>query len=334
MKRKRIEKTCLLITILLVLQILISFTANAITITQKSHKKTITVDIQGHADFKSIQKAIDSASPGTTIYVKKGEYPEVIIIKKQIILIGENKDNTVINPISQKNKYAVLIDASNVLIKNFNIYNKAPGLYTTAIRIIKPNNQIENCRIHDTPVGITIWGSNNKILNTSFTGCKDEGIALIGSTYFNCKQNIISNCKFYNNCDGIELQYASSNTITNCEFYNNTHTGIAAIASSNNENIISNCKIYNNMVHGIYISSSYDNQILNCEIYGNKDNIVFNKYSKNNVIRYPTILENKKTENTNSRIKSRLQNYLRIILEKLANINLEGANTLLKSINF
>lgn len=335
MKWRRIKKIGLILTTIIVLQILLSLTVNAINTTQKTNKKTITVDIHGDAEFRSIQKAIDSALSGTTIYVKKGQYPEILTIKKPINLIGESKENTIINPTSQKNKYAVLIDSSNVLIKNFNIYNKASGLYTSAIRITKPNNQIENCNIHDTPIGITIWSSNNKISNITFQGCKDEGIALIGSNYFKCEKNIITNCVFYNNCDGIELQYSSSNTITNCEFYNNTHTGIDAIASSNNKNIISNCKIYNNTVHGIYISASYDNQIINCEVYNNnEDNIVFNKYSKNNIIKYSAVTENKKIENNHIKTRTYLQSYLKILFEKLSNIKIDKINSLLKSIVF
>jgi len=333
--KRRNKKTYLFLTTLVVLQILLSIDTNAINITQGTNKKILTVDNQGNADFKSIQKAINSASPGTTIYVKKGEYPEIITIKKQITLVGENKENTIINPASQKNKYAILIDSSNVLIKNLNIYNKALGRYTAGIRITKSNNQIENCDIHDTPVGITIWSSNNKISNTTFHGCKDEGIALIGSNYFKCEQNIITNCVFYNNCDGIELQHSSSNTITRCEFYNNTHTGIDAIASSNNKNMISNCEIYNNTVHGIYISSSYDNQIINCEIYDNKEgNIVFNKYLKDNMIKEFETIKNKETTYDNTKIRSNLQNILKSLLEKLSKIGISRANNLLKSINF
>lgn len=330
MKRRRIKKTLLILITTIILQILFSFTVNAINTTQKINKKTITVDTQGNADFKNIQKAIDSASPGATIYVKEGEYPEVITIKKPLTLMGENKNNTIINPTSQKNKYAIIIDSSNVIIKNFNIYNKASGLYTSVIRITKPNNQIENCIIHDTPIGITIWSSNNKISNTTFKGCKDEGIALIGSNYFTCEQNIITNCVFYNNCDGIELQRSSSNTIINCRFYDNTHAGIDAIDSSNNKNIISNCEIYNNTAYGIYISSSNNNQIINCEVYNNKiENIVFNKYSKNNIIRYPTITKTKETEN-----KTPLQRHLKTLLEKLYNLGFNRLNNILKTINF
>ena len=189
--------------------------------------------------------------------------------------------------------YAIRISTPKVTIKNLKITNQAPGLYTTGIRISASETTIENCDLYNTPIGILTWTSENIINKCKFWGCQDEGIALIGSKYSECNSNIITNCIFYKNCDGLELQYSSKNRITGCEFYDNTHTGIDAIASSNNENTISNCKIYNNMVHGIYLSSSSKNQITNCYISDNTDgNILMDGDSIDNQISLNPVLEN------------------------------------------
>ena len=245
----------------------------------------LVVDKNGEGDYTSIQEAINNAKPGSTIYVKKGIYSEIIIIKKQINLVGEDKDSTLISPISEKNKYAICLGAPDITIQSCSIKNGAPGLYTNGIRIISSRTEVRNCNVFDTPVGIAIWTSNNIIDNCHFWNCKDEGIALIGSSYSDCNNNTIKNCVFYENCDGIELQHSSSNTILNCTFYDNSHSGIDAITSSNDKNTISNCKIYNNEVHGIYLSASSENQIIDCFISDNVDgNIVMNKNSENNQI--------------------------------------------------
>ena len=230
----------------------------------------IIVDKNDDTHYKSIQKAIDHAQSGSTIYVKEGEYSEIVNINKKIHLIGEGRDKTLINPESQKNKYAVGIRAAGVKLSGFGITNKGPGLYTTGIRICSSQTEIEDCNIFDTPVGIAIWSSENTISNCEFWGCKDEGIVFLGSSSNECNNNVVTNCTFYDNCDGIELQYSSNNTISHCEFYDNTHAGIDAIGSSNNNNIISNCDIYDNEVFGIYISRSSGNQITNCSIYQNQ----------------------------------------------------------------
>ena len=276
-----------LLIILIFVEINIIATIHAETITLENNlKQSIIVSKNGDGDYTTIQEAVNNASEGSIVYVKNGSYSEIINIKKELSLIGEDKANTVINPISEKNKYAIRLGAPGSIIKNFSITNGAPGLYTTGIRISAIKTEIYNCNIYDTPVGIASWSSDGIINNCKFWGCEDEGIALIGNSLSSCNRNKITNCIFYENCDGIELQYSSNNTISNCEFYENTHTGIDAIASSNNNNTISNCKIHNNEVHGIYISASSDNKILDCSILNNNDgNVIMNEYSHNNEIK-------------------------------------------------
>jgi parallel beta-helix repeat protein len=281
-----------------------------------NNKEYIIVDITGNGDYKSIMDAIDNAQSDYTIFIKKGEYSEIINIKKQINLIGEDRENTLINTISTTNKYAINIGASGTKIQHLTIKNSGPGIYTSGIRITASNTEINNCKIFETPIGIAIWTSNNVIKNCIFEGCKDEGIALLGTSNSQCNNNKILNCIFQENCDGIELQYASKNTIENCEFYNNTHSGIDAICSQNNENIISNCKIINNNVHGIYFSSSSNNKIVDCTIANNKNgNIILLKNSENNeIINVIYEIEQKTekiTEQTTTLIREFQQRFLR-----------------------
>ena len=246
-----------------------------------SYDKIIVDKNSDDADYKSIQKAVDGASDGSTIYVKEGSYSEIIHIDKKINLIGENKENTLINPESKKNSYAVKITAAGVKLSGFSISNDGPGLYTTGVKITASQTTIEDCNVFDTPVGIAVWSSNNIISNCTFWGCEDEGIVFLGSSTSECNNNLVTNCEFYNNCDGIELQYSSNNVISYCEFYDNTHAGIDAIGSSNNNNVISNCDLYDNEVFGIYLSRSSENQITQCMISNNQ---IMMSSSKNNTI--------------------------------------------------
>ena len=280
---KKGKKTTLFTLAILIFNIIYSINSSALELNSSIEK--IIVDSSGNGDFLKIQDAIDYCKEGSIIFVKNGVYSEIINIKKQIKIIGENKDNTIINPISEKNKYALRLGASGIELSVLSITNGAPGLYSSAVRICASNIKIQDCKIFDTQVGIAIWTSDNEISNCIFDNCGDEGIALLGTAYSECNNNKILNCEFFQNCDGIELQYSSKNIIENCEIYKNTHSGIDAIASDNNENIIKNCKIYDNQVNGIYLSSSSNNKIIDCLIYDNIDgNIISNGESKNNQI--------------------------------------------------
>ena len=313
---RKLKATALLLLLFVILEINFVSGSQAEQITT-SQENILTVDKNGNGDYRSIQEAINNAPEETTIYIKTGTYGEIINVNKKITLMGESKDNTIINPISEENKYAIMVGGPQVTIKSLSITNRGPGLYTTGIKIVASKTQIEDCNIYDTPVGIAIWTSNNIINNCNFWGCKDEGIALIGTPYSNCENNKISNCIFHDNCDGIELQYSSDNTITNCEFYDNTHTGIDAITSSNDGNIISNCKIYNNEVHGIYLSSSSDNQMIDCSISNNNDgNIIMNEDSHNNEIKN----SDSNTDHEEDNIRGRLVNFLRLFQKRFLKV--------------
>ena len=301
------KKTAILITI---------FIAFEMSIVSESHAARIKLEENNNiGNYQTIQDKINNAPEGSTIYIKAGVYTEILNIKKKITLIGESKDKTIINPISDKNKFGIRLGAPDITIKKLSITNGGPGLYTTGIKITSSGAKIEDCNIYDTPVGISIFTSNNIIQNCKFWGCKDEGIALIGTPYSDCKNNEIRNCIFYNNCDGIELQYSSENTIINCEFFDNTHTGIDAITLLNNKNTILNCKIYNNNVHGIFLHSSSDNQIINCILFNNKDgNIIECKNSQNNEIK------NSGNEHLGNNIGERLINFLKLFEKRYSKV--------------
>src|SRR5574339_559734 len=64
-------------------------------------QKKIVVDANGGGDYKTIQEAINgmiiSAGTTVTIFIKQGVYKEKLFIEKSnIVLEGEDKENTII----------------------------------------------------------------------------------------------------------------------------------------------------------------------------------------------------------------------------------------------
>jgi len=212
----------------------------------------------------TIQNVINNAQPNSTIQLPAGTFTEILTINKPLHLKGEGATRTILSPSSANNGYAIRIVAEGVILSDLDITNKGPGLYTTGVKISASNTTIQNCTFHDTPIGIAIWSSENTISGCEFSDCDDEGIVLLGTSTTACSNNTILSCSFYENCDGIELQYATDNLITSCTFAQNTHAGIDAIESNNNNNIISNCEFTANQGFGLYLAGSSHNTITGC----------------------------------------------------------------------
>ncbi len=74
-----------------------------------------------YAPYSSIQAAINNANDGNTIYVSSGLYYEHLKVNKSISLVGENKDNTIID--GNGNGTIFDVTADNVSISCFTIRN-------------------------------------------------------------------------------------------------------------------------------------------------------------------------------------------------------------------
>lgn len=217
-----------------------------------------------HYENISIQERINNAEPGDTLQIPSGTYTEILTINKPLHITGDGLTQTILSPASSPNGYAIQITAEGVILSNLEIMNHAEGLYTTGVKISAKNTTIEHCMFHDTPIGIAIWSGQNTISQCVFQGCDDEGIVLLGTSAIACTNNTITSCIFSENCDGIELQYATHNQINSCSFFRNTHAGIDAIESNNNNNIISECTFTDNDAFGLYLARSSQNLITQC----------------------------------------------------------------------
>ena len=87
-----------------------------------AYGKTLYVGGSGGDNYTTIQEAIDDAINGDTVFVydNSSPYPESININKQISVIGENRDTTIINGESGPD-YIVHISSDNAEINGFTI---------------------------------------------------------------------------------------------------------------------------------------------------------------------------------------------------------------------
>ena len=87
----------------------------------------------GEGNYTTIQDAIDNASTGDTVFVYNGTYYENPVIWKSIDLIGESKENTIVNS-SSKFSNVVTINKDWINVSGFTIEN-CDGIDVAGVKV-------------------------------------------------------------------------------------------------------------------------------------------------------------------------------------------------------
>jgi thermitase len=139
-------------------------------------------------DFERIQKAINEVSTEYTIQVAPGTYNEHLLIDKSIVLVGENRNTTIVDGNEVKSVMTVANEQGNVNVSGFTIQNSG--------RLINDG-------------GVILYSSNNNISGNTITNC-GYGIEILESTNNTMTDNIISNSWI-----GIDLELSGGNLLEN-----------------------------------------------------------------------------------------------------------------------
>lgn len=172
--------------------------------------------------YRCIQDAIDAASDGDTIFVHQGIYKEILTIHNRVTLIGENKENTIIDGI-QKPHHIVTTTVPNVEITGFTIQNSSKELISGGMLLQESNNFIHDNIFLDNRLGLGLrpMVSNNRIENNSFMYNKNTGLGIDEPDSVN---NTVRNNTFIeNNQQGLYL-VNTRNSIIHNTFVNDSIT--------------------------------------------------------------------------------------------------------------
>jgi len=269
-------------------------------------------------DFSSIQQGINHAKPGDKILVRTAIYKEHLIInKKDIILQGEDRYNTILDGCKTEGD-GIVIEAENVTIKNLTIRNfknhQKDDIYSwnqAGIESHLPNSTIINNRFVENGVGIELLSraynttiANNEMFNDGF---------LIGNYFDQNSSPNITPASFLHNIsnntvNGKPIYYyknkkdftvptdAGQITMVNC--YNFT---IKNMYMSNNDFSIILAYCYNSLIEDITVTDTNGEILLfACENNTIQHNTIKNTFkaicleykSKNNVIKYNDLSNN------------------------------------------
>ncbi len=213
-----------------------SATSQFITSKLTNGNNIITVDDEpGDADFTSIKEAVNYSSPGDSIEVYSGTYPEqeIRIVNDNITLLGiahelgEGNDSG--KPFINGNgtESVIQVEACHVIVSNFKIENPwskrkfACGIY---IKIdyypFTPRNvTISDCNISNSPhTGIYCWeaySENITIINNHISHCNNNGIEIHSQSCI-ITGNIVTDCGEIGILFWSNLRNVSGNRIRRC----------------------------------------------------------------------------------------------------------------------
>jgi parallel beta-helix repeat protein len=194
-----------------------------------SQRAILYVGGSGPNNYTKIQDAVDNASSGDMIFVYQGMYYEHVILNKQVTLLGEIRDQTIIDGSQTGN--AIKITADGVTVQQFSLQNAGIGVY-----IVHSSNQtiIQN-NITNNWEGIGLLDSaHNTISGNIITHNGFEGINPVQTTFTVIQDNTI-----IDHLQGISLSESTGNTIVGNNFYSNLR-GIEIQQSSNNNKMFHN----------------------------------------------------------------------------------------------
>ena len=211
----------------------------------------------GPGNYTKIQDAVDDASDGDMVFVYSGIYYETIFLNKQIDLIGEDRETTILDgERSWGNAWnnIRIYDTDYVTISGFSILNcdlsEGAGIYSSADNIIIHDNVFSNMY---------------------------QGIELYSAYGVAISENIIEN----NADNGIHIRFSFDNIVIGNTIIANGNDGISIDRSSGN--IISENGIKNNVGDGVSISDSPHSIISSNELIGNKCGIRLSNSSNNSI---------------------------------------------------
>ncbi len=209
--------------------------------------KTLYVGGSGPGNYSTIQDAIDNASYHDTIFVYNGTYYEQLWIDLPIQLIGESKNDTIINS-KTSNTAFILLDWNQITISGFTLNDDLDAGW-----ILRGQDPLRNINIIDnniktykSPV-IVFHGFKDVVIKDNIISATNRSVIdLKGGVNCTIVNNFFSNCSLQVSSGPFNI---SNNRITGGSIY---------IYSMSNSLVTWNI-LQNTMYHAIYVQGGSNN---------------------------------------------------------------------------
>jgi parallel beta-helix repeat protein len=205
---------------------------------QTVHAQSETIVVPD--SYASIQEAVDAASDGDTVYVKRGTYQGSVFVNKSISLIGQDRETTVIKADATVSDTAVLIRHDNVNMTGFTVIPAGGTIYARGVHLL----HVSHCNFSGNIVKLTgyrqavwLYGSSENIISGNIVSDNYYGITIQNSHGNNVSGNVVEKNDY-----GIILKGSQNNILSENRVSKNGWVGIKIEANNNTieSNVVKN----------------------------------------------------------------------------------------------
>jgi len=192
-----------------------------------------------YVKYSSIQEAINTASEWDTIYVSVGTYIENVVVNKSLSLLGEDKENTVVD--GDGVGTVIQVESNNVTISGLQVRGCSMEWGDHGIILKDSSNCVISGNIVRAVYAICVEkGTGNSIIDNGFVG--DDGSCIFhGLQLVNSSSNVVSNNNLSVNCHFALTMDNSSNNIVSFNYISGHFVPFPfTMEKSSNNSIIGN----------------------------------------------------------------------------------------------
>jgi len=237
----------------------------------------------GPGNYTKIQDAINDSSKGDTVFVYNGTFNENVKINRRISLVGEDKNNTIID--GGKKECTIVLQWDRVNISGFTICNSGTKSENAGIDVyLGYRTNIFDNIIESNWAGIYLYCTEfcnieNNIISKNKYGILTAGFEMIGECWCNnISKNIISkntkvgiyigpqsfgeeisNNTLFLNRVGIKIDYIWSSYLGNIIQRNNITKNLYGLISYPTDVIITQNNFIKNIRHALCRSPFFEN---------------------------------------------------------------------------
>lgn len=203
--------------------------------------------------YKTIQGAIEAASPGDTVLVSEGVYTENISIRKPIKLKSVKGPSLTVIKAAVKEEPAILVSGTEgVAVSGFT----AKGSLSSGIALKNVSrSEVSGNKADENVYGIALYDSNENAITGNMADRNEYYGIYLEKSHHNA---IETNNANRNDDKGLFISYSNSNVIRDNTANLNTWNGLT-LWSSNDNVIVDNTALRN--MYSIVVSDSKDNEI-------------------------------------------------------------------------